>query len=92
LIVIARSIEAWRDAQIFKNPKKDRGFLWHILKYPQYGLWVLSGLIPFIGFYFWPGYETTLLYALARTAVVILFDTGLAHFAFEYFLKKFRAL
>ena len=90
IIIIARIIEAWRDAQIFKNPIKDRGFWWHALKYPQYGAWSAATLIYFIGFYFWPGYESTIWLALGRTAVVYVADVLIAWPVFEYLLKRFR--
>jgi len=90
MITVARIIEAWRDAQIFKNSTAPRGFWWHAFKYPQYGLWVLSGLVPFIGFYFWPGFESTLVFSLWHTTFVIVIDIVFAYFAFEYFLNKFR--
>lgn len=46
MITLARIIEAWRDAQIFKNPTAPRGFWWHVLKYPQFGgMWTFAGVI-----------------------------------------------
>lgn len=101
MITLARIIEAWRDAQIFKNPTAPRGFWWHALKYPQFGLLIGSGLFYFIiydavkikfpqivinGF----GEEVTFLFSLVRTALVILSDVLMAWAAFEFFLRKFR--
>jgi len=91
MIWIARIFEAWRDARIFEYPIEPRGFLWHAFKFPQFGLLIGSGLFYFIGFYFWPGYESTLLLALGRTAFIILIDVLVAWAAFEFFLKRFRA-
>lgn len=102
MISLARIIEAWRDAKIFKNPTAPRGFWWHALKYPQFGLLIGSGLFYFIiydavkiefphyiviyGF----GEEATFLFCLIRTALVILVDVLMAWAAFEFFLRRFR--
>ena len=45
LILLARMIEAYRDAEIFQQPLDPRSFLWHLLKYPQYFAWVAAGTI-----------------------------------------------
>ncbi len=77
MITLARFIEAWRDARIFKAPTVPRGFWWHALKYPQYGLWLASFFI----------YYTLMQWgALA----LVMLDISIAYFVFEYFLEEFR--
>jgi len=52
MIIIARIIEAWRDARIFEFPTEPRGRLWHVLKYPQYGLLIATSLAYFLIIHF----------------------------------------
>lgn len=87
-IILARIIEAWRDAQIFKAPTKPRGFWWHAFKYPQYGAWSAAALVYFIGFYFWA--ELTIWPALGSVVVAYVVDVLIAWPIFEYFLKRFK--
>jgi len=87
MITLARIIEAWRDAQIFKNPTAPRGFWWHAFKYPQFGLFIGSG---YLSMSFGFGEEVTFLFGLVRTALIIVIDILIAWAAFEFFLRKFR--
>ena len=77
IIILARIIEAYRDAEIFKNPTANRSWQWHILKFPQYGFWLLAG-------YFL--YKHQIEYKILFLTISII----LAYFAFEFFLKFFR--
>ncbi len=98
MISLARIIESWRDAQIFKDPTAPRGKLWHWLKYPQYGLLIASALVYFLmsSFepFFLPSWEWVVflsdLPAIIKTAATILVDIGLAYLVFEFFLDYFR--
>lgn len=78
MITVARIIEAWRDARIFDFPTAPRGRIWHLLKYPQFTLW-MSSLFSYAEL-------TNFLIAL----LIVLVDTAIAYFAFEFFLKFFR--
>lgn len=42
-IVLARIIEAYRDAEIFTCPDS-ASFIWHALKFVQYAFWLLAGM------------------------------------------------
>lgn len=42
-IILARIIEAYRDAEAFEKPTEGRSTLWHLLKFPQYILWIFVG-------------------------------------------------
>lgn len=42
-IISARIIEAKRDAEIFQHPIEPRSLEWHLLKFLQYGLWIIAG-------------------------------------------------
>jgi len=90
MIIIARIIEAWRDARIFEFPTEPRGVLWHLLKYPQFGLLIGSGLTYFLILNF--GLELFIRgdWNLLAAIVVIGIDAGLAYFVFEFFLPFFR--
>ena len=78
LIVIARIIEAYRDAEAFEYPTDSRSQLWHIFKYPQYALWLSAGYLlseyPFVEALIW------LMVSLLIAGVV-----------FEISLRLFRA-
>lgn len=80
MIALARLIEAWRDAQIFKEPMKPRGRAWHLLKYPQYGLWLTSLFL-----------YTQLPCPLWVAFLIVAIDICIAYFVFEYFLEYFRS-
>ena len=41
----ARFIEAVRDGELFRDPKSGRSLLWHLLKFPQFGLLFALGYI-----------------------------------------------
>ncbi len=89
MIIVARIIEAWRDARIFEFPMESRGKLWHFLKYPQYGLLIGTGLAYFLILNF--GLELfSWIWNLLATIGVIGIDVGLAYLAFEWFLSFFR--
>jgi len=90
MIIIARIIEAWRDARIFEFPTEPRGRLWHFLKYPQYGLLIGSALAYFLILHF--GLQPHLWWDWNLLAIigVIGIDAGLAYFVFEWFLPFFR--
>ena len=45
LIVTARIIEAFRDAQDFNRAAQDMTLEWHLLKFTQYGCWLLAGIV-----------------------------------------------
>jgi len=85
MIIIARIIEAWRDARIFEFPTESRGRLWHLLKYPQYGLLIGSSLTYYMLLLFVWG-----IWNILVTVLVIAVDAGLAYFVFEWFLPFFR--
>jgi len=85
MITIARIIEAWRDARIFEFPTEPQGNLWHLLKYPQYGLLIGSSLVYFLILFIVWGIGDVLI-----TIFVIAIDAGLAYWAFEWFLPFFR--
>lgn len=40
---ISRAIEAYRDAEAFELPIDSRSTTWHILKFPQFGIWAIWG-------------------------------------------------
>ena len=42
-ILLARTLEAYRDAEAFELPNEPRSFTWHFLKYLQYSLLFFSG-------------------------------------------------
>jgi uncharacterized membrane protein len=42
-VVLARYIEGIRDAEDFNRGDLSMTRKWHLLKYPQFGLWVISG-------------------------------------------------
>jgi len=100
MIIIARIIEAWRDARIFEFPTEPRGKIWHFLKYPQYGLLIGSSMAYFLilhfgldlGFYIMGDLYLfgTWSWHVLLTVVVIGVDAGLAYFVFEWFLPFFR--
>jgi len=85
MIIIARIIEAWRDARIFTFPTEPRGKLWHLLKYPQYGFLIWSSLTYYMILLFVWG-----IWNILVTVLVIVIDAGLAYFVFEWFLPLFR--
>lgn len=67
MIVLARFIEAYRDAEAFERPVEARSFLWHLLKFPQFSFWVAAGYFLdnfwFIGLgvlVAWPVFEMSL--------------------------------
>jgi len=81
LITIARITNAWRDAEQFQKPVESRSFMWHLLIFPQYAFAIFA--VP--------------VYMLFIDSTLWLFIAGLVDIliswaAFEYFLKKFRAL
>ena len=76
ILSLARFIEAIRDGEAFRDPTKDRSVLWHILKFPQYGLIALFGVSS------WPIDYTT--------GSGILLSIGVAHVIFEIALKFYR--
>lgn len=91
MISLARIFEAWRDARIFTFPREPRGKLWHLFKYPQFGLLLGAPLTYFLilnfgsdlfGWWVW-----NLLAALGVSAIDGLF----AWITFEYFLDFFRS-
>lgn len=90
MIIIARIFEAWRDTQIFENPTKPRGFLWHLFKFPQFSLLIFSMNIYFLivhfGFELFNKWYWGELLALG----ILIIDVLLAWVAFELFLKYFR--
>ena len=45
LIILARIIEAFRDAQDFNRGSRDMTLEWHLLKIAQYGCWILAGVL-----------------------------------------------
>jgi len=90
MIIIARIIEAWRDARIFEFPTEPRGRLWHFLKYPQYGLLIGSALAYFLILNFGLALFDWWVWNLLATIIVIGIDAGLAYFVFEWFLPFFR--
>ncbi len=89
MISLARIFEAWRDAQIFKDPTVPRGKLWHLFKYPQYGLLISSALVYFLVIreHVSPLSGFKQLFAVA---LVISIDGVIAFFVFEFFLNFFR--
>ena len=79
MIVIARIVNAARDAMQFEKPVEDRSVLWHLLIFPQYAFAIFA--VPF--------------YMLFIDSTVWLFTAGLVDIliswiAFEFFLKWFR--
>ena len=90
MITFARIIEAWRDAEAFEFPTAPRSKLWHVLKYPQFGLWLSSALTYFLIFQFgletwdwWVGY-------LGMALAVAAGDVGVAALLFDPVLEYFR--
>jgi len=88
MIAIARIIEAWRDARIFTFPTEPRGEMWHLLKFPQFGLLMSSALLYFLVLSF--GLDLSGLILWLILAGVILVDIFLAWLTFEWFLSFFR--
>lgn len=90
MISLARIFEAWRDARIFTFPTEPRGKLWHLFKYPQFGLLMGAPLTYFLilnfGFDPFGWWVWNLLVDLA----VVVIDVLLAWGVFEYFLGFFR--
>lgn len=88
MISIARIFEAWRNAEQFERPTEDRSFLWHLFKFPQFGLLIFSLFIYFTLMYFFvtPIYWISVLLALA----ILIIDIFIAWAIFEHYLKKFR--
>jgi hypothetical protein len=67
--IAARLIEAYRNAEQFVFPELPRSVLWHLLKFPQFGLWLLAGYkakkwhYPVLGIIIaWPVFELSLRY------------------------------
>ncbi len=76
LISIARIIESYRDAKIFNYPTKDRSLTWHILKFFQYGLWLLAGI-----------YVTTWVNLIIALAIAwVIFEVSLKLFRNHWFV------
>ena len=90
MISLARIFEAWRDARIFTFPTEPRGRLWHLVKYPQFGLLMGAPLIYFLTLNF--GFDLFGLWVwnLLGTLVLVVIDILIAWVVFEYFLKFFR--
>ena len=90
MISLARIFEAWRNARQFVFPTEPRGRLWHLFKYPQFGLLLGAPLTYFLilnfGFDLFGWWVWNLLGTLAVTAIDGLLDCGV----FEHFLKFFR--
>lgn len=72
----ARFIEAVRDGEAFRDPTADRNLLWHLLKFPQFGL--LFAL----------GYITVPFTKLSITGMILSIVFG--YIVFEVSLKHFR--
>ncbi len=93
MISLARIIESWRDAQIFKDLTAPRGKLWHFLKYPQYFLLISSALTYFLIIQDIVLAEPSLwrvdIY-LVLTVGAVLVDVAVAYCVFEFFLDYFR--
>jgi len=75
-VVLARIVEAYKDAEAFERPIENRSLIWHLLKFIQYPLWSVAG-------YF--------LFDMERVYIWIPVAIGFGWAAFEYFLNKFRA-
>lgn len=89
-ITIARIIEAWRDARIFEFPIEPRGKLWHMLKYPQFGLLIASSATYFFVLHFGFQLFGWWVWNALATVAVIGIDIGFAYVVFEFFLPYFR--
>jgi len=72
----ARLIEAFRDAEAFREPVKDRSLIWHLLKFPQFSLLFVLGYISFP------------LTKIGTIGIILAILTG--YFVFEVALKIFR--
>lgn len=79
-IILARIIEAYRDAESFEKPKEDRSMLWHLLKYPQYLLWVFVGA------------NMSLFDSAIKCAIIVTIGALIAAIVFEFALPYFRRL
>ncbi len=90
MIIIARTIEAWRDARIFEFPTEPRGKLWHFLKYPQYGLLIGTSLAYFLDVHYVLEMFDWWVWNVLATIGFIVVDADLAYLAFEFFLPFFR--
>ena len=74
LPALARLIEAFRDAEIFEHPLEDRSTVWHLLKFPQYGIWMCFGMkIEF-------SFEMVGIYALSLAIAYGVFELSLMWF------------
>jgi len=75
---VARFIEGVRDGEMIRDAISDRSKLWHFLKYPQYGLWVLIGRL-------WP-----LTWSIWAQIILLGVMLGLAWYVFEKTLETYR--
>lgn len=83
-MVLARIIEALRDAIDFVKAELPMGKLWHRLKYPQYALWGLFG------------YCVKVFHSHCDSWIVVGYSIAVglaaAYLAFEGFLHLFKKI